>query len=79
MNADERAATINQMVEGLAARLEEDGSDLEGWRRLVRAYVVLGKRDQAVEALGDARRNFASDPKALASLNALAKDLGLQG
>jgi cytochrome c-type biogenesis protein CcmH len=75
----ERAAMINQMVEGLAARLAHDGSDLNGWRRLVRAYVVLGKRQQAAKALSDARRNFAGDPEALAALNALAKDLDLQG
>ena len=79
MKPGERAAMINQMVEGLAARLAEDGNDLNGWRRLVRAYVVLGKRQQATEALTDARRNFAGNPEALASLNALAKDLGLQG
>jgi len=75
----ERAAMINQMVEGLAARLAEDGNDLNGWRRLVRAYVVLGKRQQAAKALSDARRNFAGDPEALGALNALAKDLDLQG
>jgi len=79
MKPGERAAMINQMVDGLAARLAEDGSDLNGWRRLVRAYVVLGKRQEASKALEDARRNFAGDPEALASLNALAKDLGLQG
>jgi len=79
MAPGERAAMINQMVEGLAARLAEDGSDLNGWRRLVRAYVVLGKRQQASKALSDARRNFAGDPEALAALNALAKDLDLQG
>ena len=79
MTPAERTAMINQMVEGLAARLAEDGNDLNGWSRLVRAYVVLGKRQQATKALSDARRNFAGDPNALAALNALAKDLDLQG
>ena len=79
MSPAERTAMINQMVEGLAARLAEEGNDLNGWQRLVRAYVVLGKRQQASKALTDARRNFAADPEALAALNALAKDLDLQG
>ena len=41
MSADERAAMITGMVEGLAARLEEEPGDVEGWRRLIRAYRVL--------------------------------------
>ena len=32
----------NKMVEGLAARLKDNGKDLEGWMRLLRSYMVLG-------------------------------------
>ena len=44
----ERAAMVRGMVERLAERLKQDGSDVEGWLRLVRAYMVLGDREQAL-------------------------------
>ena len=33
---------VRGMVERLAERLKRDGSDVEGWLRLVRAYTVMG-------------------------------------
>lgn len=77
MSAGDRSAMINQMVDGLAARLKDDGNDLKGWLRLVRAYTVLGKRDAAETALTEARRNFAGNETALTELKALADSLGL--
>ena len=77
MSVSERAAMINQMVDGLAERLKEDGSDLNGWFRLVRAYIVLGKESKAKSALADARRNFKDNEQALTKLTALAESLGL--
>jgi cytochrome c-type biogenesis protein CcmH len=71
------AAQINQMVAGLAERLKKDGSDLKGWLMLVRAYTVLGRKDEALNALGRARGQFAGNSEALAEINALAKSLGL--
>ena len=68
---------INQMVDGLAQRLQQNGNDLKGWLRLVRAYSVLGKQDKAVDALKTARENFKDDEKALAQLSELAGSLGL--
>lgn len=41
---------INQMVEGLENRLEREPDDLEGWRRLARAYEVLGRTQDAQRA-----------------------------
>ena len=38
---------IRGMVERLAERLKRDGSDVEGWLRLVRAYTVMGDRERA--------------------------------
>ena len=73
----ERDAFINKMVEGLAARLKENGKDLEGWMRLLRSYMVLGRRDEAVAALSSARGQFTGDEKSLAELNVLAESLGL--
>lgn len=77
MTAQERGAMINQMVDGLAQRLQQNGNDLKGWLRLVRAYSVLGKQDKAVDALKTARENFKDDEKALAQLSELAGSLGL--
>jgi cytochrome c-type biogenesis protein CcmH len=65
------------MVDGLAARLKQDGKDLGGWMQLVRAYVVLGRSQDATSALAQARGNFAGDEKSLAELEALAQSLGL--
>ncbi len=56
MSEDDRAAMIQSMVEGLAARLEETPDDPAGWLRLARAYGVLGRKDEAAEALGNAER-----------------------
>ena len=38
---------IRGMVERLAARLEQNPGDKEGWARLARAYEVLGDADKA--------------------------------
>jgi len=77
MAPDDRARMVAQMVDGLAQRLKHDSRDLAGWLRLVKAYVVLGRKNDAVNALADARKSFGGDEKALAELTALAKSLGL--
>ena len=77
MAPEARQQMINNMVEGLAERLKKDGNDLTGWLKLVRAYKVLGRNDDAASALSEARKQFASDEKSLSELNDLAKSLGL--
>ena len=59
---------IEGMVTGLAARLEQQPDDLEGWLRLIRSYGVLGRQEDAGAALARARRVFAADGSALARL-----------
>ena len=71
------SAQINQMVSGLAERLKKDGSDLKGWLMLVRAYTVLGRTDDALSALKQARGQFMGNNEALGEIDALAKSLGL--
>lgn len=75
LSPEERQAMIGGMVAKLAARLDENPDDLEGWLRLVRAYGVLGQRKEAEAALGRARAAFADDKPALARLDAAEKDL----
>ena len=77
MSEAERATMIAGMVEGLAARLKTDGKDQAGWLRLIQSYAVLGRRDQALSAIADARKNLADNPKALDEITALAKTLRL--
>lgn len=77
MTPEARAAFIDQMVAGLAERLQKDGNDLAGWQRLIRAYAMLGRNGDAVGALAKARSNFQNNPQSLEALEALAKRLGL--
>jgi cytochrome c-type biogenesis protein CcmH len=79
MPDDQRQAMIHRMVDGLAERLKSNGSDLDGWLRLVRAYRVLNEPDKAKDALAGARRNFAADTGAKKRLDDLAHELGLEG
>jgi cytochrome c-type biogenesis protein CcmH len=79
MNETDRGAMIRGMVERLATRLKQNGDDVEGWLRLVRAYMVMGDRDKAKSALTDARQAVANDAERLRQLNEGLKNLGLDG
>ena len=79
MSENDRGAMIRGMVDRLATRLKQNGDDVEGWLRLVRAYMVMGERDKAVSALSDARQAVANDAERLRQLNEGLKNLGLDG
>jgi cytochrome c-type biogenesis protein CcmH len=79
MNEADRGAMIRGMVERLASRLKQNGDDVEGWLRLVRAYMVMGDREKAKGALSDARQAVANDAERLRQLNEGLKNLGLDG
>ena len=70
---------IDGMVSRLADRLKKDGSDFDGWMRLVRSYVVLGERDKAVSAVTDARAAIGSDAEKRRQFDDFVKSLGLDG
>jgi cytochrome c-type biogenesis protein CcmH len=70
---------IRNMVAGLDARLHQDGSDVDGWIKLVRSYLVLGEPDKARATLSDARNALKDDPDKLRQLDAGAKSLGVGG
>jgi len=78
MSETDRQAMIRGMVDGLEAKLKENGSDIEGWQRLIRARVVLGDTQKASQAYADARNAFKDKPEVLASLEGLAKELGVK-
>lgn len=64
---------IQGMVAGLAARLEAQPNDAEGWVRLVRSYAVLGDAARRDAALARARGLFAGKPDVLSQLDAAAR------
>jgi len=68
---------IEGMVSKLATRLASNGGSIDEWSRLIRAYTVLHEADKAKAALVDAHKALASDASAVASLDALARNLGL--
>jgi cytochrome c-type biogenesis protein CcmH len=63
----------------LATRLKQNGDDVDGWLRLVRAYMVMGEADKAKGASTEAREAVARDPDRLKQLNEGLKNLGLDG
>ena len=79
MSEKDRGDMIRGMVARLAEKLKQDGNDLEGWQRLLRAYMVLGERDKAAAAAGDAKKALASDPDKLRQIGELIKSMGLEG
>lgn len=65
MSEEERAEMIRGMVAGLAARLEENPDDVEGWRRLARSREVLGELEGASEAYTKALELEPDHPETL--------------
>jgi cytochrome c-type biogenesis protein CcmH len=79
MTDEQRSQMIRGMVDKLASRLHENGSDLDGWLRLLRAYKVLGENAKAKEAIVEARAALANEPDKLRRLDAAIKDLDIGG
>jgi cytochrome c-type biogenesis protein CcmH len=79
MAEPDRDAMIRGMVDRLATRLKQNGDDVEGWLRLVRAYMVMGDLEKAKAALLDARQAVVNDAEHLRQLNEGAKTFGLDG
>jgi cytochrome c-type biogenesis protein CcmH len=79
MKEEDRNQMIRGMVARLADKLKADGNDIDGWERLLRAYMVLGERDKAHAAAADARKALAQDPDKLHRLDEVIKGLGVEG
>ncbi len=54
-------AMIQSMIDGLAARLKDNPGDVEGWKRLGRAYRVQEKHELAKDAYGKAMALLPKD------------------
>lgn len=78
MSAEDRAAMIRGMVEGLSTRLAEEGGPPEDWAQLVRALVVLGEEDRARAIYAEAKAVFGADEAAMAVIFRAGIDAGLE-
>lgn len=76
---EQQQASIEGMVDGLAARLKSNPKDSAGWVMLLRSRMVLKQDKQAAADLATARRALSADPAGLAQVNAAAKDTGVPG
>ncbi|MBX9828788.1 MAG: c-type cytochrome biogenesis protein CcmI [Xanthobacteraceae bacterium] len=79
MSPEQRETMVRGMVARLAERLKQDGSDVDGWLRLLRAYMVLGDKEQARASAGEARRALEGNADGLRRLDEAIKGLGLEG
>ena len=71
----DRTAMIESMVSGLAERLKSEPADVEGWLKLIRSYVVLGRADAAAEAARSALDGVSAADRG--KVEALIADLGV--
>ena len=62
------------MVARLAARLETDPNDVDGWIMLMRSYQTLGRVPESRAALA---RALAANPRHRARLETAAETLGI--
>jgi cytochrome c-type biogenesis protein CcmH len=77
MAPSDRAATIRNMVDSLARRLEASPHDADGWIKLIRSRTVLGETDKANQALGRALKIFENEASERERISAAAQQLGL--
>lgn len=70
---EQQQEMIAGMVERLAARLETEPDDANGWAQLIRSYIVLGRTEDAQGALAKARTALAGRADALAAIEAAAR------
>lgn len=77
LSGADRSAMIEQMVAGLAERLASEGGTAADWARLIRAYGVLGRTEDARTVWSEAQKVFENNTVGLRTLDAAARDAGL--
>lgn len=73
---------INEMVASLAAKMQANPDDMQGWLMLARSYKSLGRYDEAVQAFAKAEKAVNESPDLLAAYAetiAMANGKGLKG
>lgn len=76
MEAGDRQAMIEGMVEQLNDRLAREGGSAEEWARLIASLGVLGQTERARAIYGEAQGRFAGRAEDLAALKAAAEQAG---
>lgn len=77
MTPEERQEMIRGMVEGLSARLANEGGTPEEWSRLISSLGMLGDTERAKAIWGEAQVIFNSAPDELAVVRAGAERAGV--
>lgn len=77
MSADDRQEMIAGMVSQLSDRLARDGGSVEEWNQLIRALVVLDRRDEAQVIYDESKLKFAGRDSELSFLKLAAVESGL--
>lgn len=76
MSPEDRQIMVEGMVQRLDESLRNNGGDIDGWKRLVRSYMILNRRDAALDAL---KRGVAAlDVEKRSELTGFAAGLGLK-
>ena len=68
LSKGDRQEFINSMVERLAGELQENPQNKPGWQRIIRSYTVLGRKSEALAAIGKAEQIFSADKDFLKEL-----------
>ena len=71
-------AMIQNMVDGLEARLKANPRNAPGWIMLMRSRMTLGETAKASAAHAGAKAAFAGDPATLSQIDAAARELGVR-
>lgn len=79
MSGADRSAMIETMVAGLDEKLRQNPKDPEGWRRLIRSYMVLGRKADALDALKRGAAALGEGSADATALTQFAATLGLSG
>ncbi|MEG3661407.1 c-type cytochrome biogenesis protein CcmI [Celeribacter halophilus] len=77
MSPEDRQEMIRGMVEGLSARLANNGGTAEEWGRLITSLAMLGDTDRARDIWNEAQVIFSANPEDLAVVRAGAAQAGL--
>ena len=75
----QRQAMVDDMVEGLARKLQANPGNADGWVMLLRSRMVLKQADKARDDLAAARKALAGDAAGRQKVEAAARDLAIPG
>jgi cytochrome c-type biogenesis protein CcmH len=78
MSPGDRMAMIETMVAGLDRKLRENPRDSEGWKRLIRSYMVLQKPSEAADALTRAINALGENSSEAADIRNFAGSIGVK-